>query len=60
MTPEERETRERRLIDVNRRVGLLTSPKMSEEAPPELDSEELDELCQERDRLMRELDEDVD
>jgi hypothetical protein len=33
---------------------------MSEEAPPELDAEEMDALYEERDLLMKELDEDVD
>jgi len=60
MTPEEREAMEHRLIEVNRRLGFLTSPEMSEETPPELDSEELDELYEERDQLMKELEEDVD
>jgi hypothetical protein len=60
MTPEEREATERRLIEINRRLGFLAFPEVSEEAPPELDSEELNELCEERDMLMKELDEDVD
>ena len=60
MTAEEREAMESRLIEINRRLGFLTSPEMSEEAPPELDTEEMDELFEERDLLMKELDEGVD
>jgi hypothetical protein len=42
------------------RLGILAPLEISDEPPPELDSEELAELYEERDRLMKELDEDVD
>ena len=60
MTPEERESMERRLIEINRRLGNLAPVEISNESPPELDAEEMDELFEERDLLMKELDEDVD
>ena len=60
MTPEEREAMERRLIQINRRLGVLAPLKISDESPPELDAEEMDALYEERDQLMKELDEDVD
>ena len=61
MTPEEREATERRLIEINRRLGFMSSPhEVSDEPPPELDAEEMDALYEEREMLMKELDEDVD
>ena len=60
MTPEEREATERRLIEINRRLGILSPHEESDEPPPELDAEEMNALCEERDMLMKELDEDVD
>lgn len=58
LTPEEREAMERRLIEINRRLGL--SPhEVSDEPPPELDAAEMDTLYEERGMLTRELDEDV-
>ena len=60
MTPEERDVMERRLVEINRRLGFLEPLEVSDESPPELDTEELDALCEERDQLMRELDEDLD
>ena len=61
MTPEEREATERRLIEINRRLGFMSSPQeVSDEPPPELDAEEMDALYEEREMLMKELDEDVD
>jgi hypothetical protein len=59
MTPEERESTERRLIEINRRLGFLSPHAISDEPPPELDAEEMDALYEEREMLMKELDEDV-
>lgn len=60
MTPEEREVTERRLIEINRRLGFMSSPETRDEVVPELDAEEMDALYEERDLLLKELDEDVD
>lgn len=60
MTPEERDVMERRLIEINRRLGVLAPLEVSDGSPPELDTEELDALYEERDQLMKELDEDLD
>ena len=60
MTLEEREAMERRLIEINRRLGFLAPLEISDEPPPELDAEEMDALYEERDLLMKELEEDVD
>ena len=60
MTPEEREATERRLIEINRRLGFMSSPEARDEVVPELDDEEMDALYEERDVLLEELDEDVD
>ena len=60
MTPEERQEMERRLIEINRRLGFLDPLEISNESPPELDADEMDALYEERDLLMKELDEDVD
>lgn len=60
MTPEEREAAEHRLIEINRRLTIMSSPETRDEVVPELDSEELDALYEERDQLLKELDEDVD
>jgi len=60
MTPEEREATERRLIEINRRLGFLSPLVIIDEPPPELDAEEMDALYEERDQLLKELDEDVD
>ena len=60
MRPEEREAMERRLIEINRRLDILAPLEISNESPPELDAEEMDALYEERDLLMKELDEDVD
>lgn len=60
MTPEEREATERRLIEINRRLGILSPHEVTDEPPPELDAEEMDALYEERDMLLKELDEDVD
>ena len=60
MTPEEREATERRLIEINRRLGFMSSPETRDEVVPELDAEEMDALYAERDLLLKELDEDVD
>ncbi len=60
MTPEEREVTERRLLEINRRLGFMTSPETRDEVVPELDAEEMDALYAERDLLLKELDEDVD
>ncbi len=60
MTPEEREATERRLIEINRRLGFISSPETRDEVVPELDAEEMDALFEERDQLLKELDEDAD
>jgi hypothetical protein len=60
MTPEEREVTERRLIEINRRLGFMSSPEERDEVVPELDDEEMNTLYEERDLLLKELDEDVD
>ena len=60
MTPQEREATERRLIEINRRLGFMSSPETRYEVVPELDAEEMDALYAERDLLLKELDEDVD
>ena len=60
MTPEEREATERRLIEINRRLGFMSSPETRDEVVPELDEEEMDALYAERDLLLKELDEDMD
>ncbi len=60
MTPEEREATERRLIEINRRLGFISSPETRDEVVPELDAEEMDALYEERDLLLKELDEDAD
>jgi hypothetical protein len=66
MTPEEREAKERRLIEINRCLGILAlqdilaPQEMSGGMSPELDAEEMDALYEERDQLLKELDEDVD
>jgi hypothetical protein len=41
MTPEEREATERRLIEINRRLGIMSPPETCDEVVPELDAEEL-------------------
>jgi hypothetical protein len=38
----------------------MSSPETRDEVVPELDAEELDALYEERDQLLKELDEDVD
>ena len=60
MTPEECEATERRLIEINRRLGFISFPEMRDEVVPELDAEEMDALFEERDQLLKELDEDAD
>jgi hypothetical protein len=60
MTPEELEATERRLMDINRRLGILSPHEISDEMPPELDAEELDELYEERDQLTKKLEEEAD
>jgi hypothetical protein len=60
VTPEEREATERRLIEINRRLGFMSSPEARDEVVPELDAEELDALYEKRDQLLKELDQDVD
>ena len=60
MTPEEREGTERRLIEINRRLGFISSPETRDEVVPELDVEEINVLFEERDQLLKELDEDAD
>jgi len=52
--------RERRLIEINRRLSFMSSPEACDEVVPELDAEEVDALYEERDLLLKELDEDVD
>jgi len=59
MTPEEREVMERRVIEINRRLGILAPLEIGGQMPPELDAEEMDALYEERDQLLKELDEDV-
>lgn len=60
MTPEEIEATQHRLKEVNRRLGILSPHEISNEMPPGLDAEELDELYEERDLLMKKLDEEAD
>ena len=60
MTPEEREVMELRVIEINRRLSILAPLEINDEMPPELDAEEMDALYEERDLLLKELDEDVD
>lgn len=60
MTPEERNAMERPLVEINRRLGVLAPVEITDEAPPELAAEELHALYEERDQLLKELDEDVD
>ncbi len=60
MTPEEREATERRLIEINRRLGFISSPETRDEVVVELDAEEMHALYEERDQLLKELDEDSD
>ncbi len=60
MTPEEREATERRLTEINRRLGFMSSPEARDEVVPELAAEEMDALYEERDQLLKELDDDVD
>jgi hypothetical protein len=67
MTHEEREAKERRLIEINRCLGILApqdilAPQEMSGGimPPELDAEEMDALYEERDQLLKELDEDVE
>jgi len=59
MSTEQREATERRLIEINRRLGMVNPLETSDESPPELDDNEMDVLYEERDRLMKEVDEDV-
>jgi len=56
-----------RLIEINRCLGILApqdilAPQEMSGGimPPELDAEEMDALYEERDQLLKELDEDVD